>query len=153
MQRCPVCKQGSLRDASFEHTLELADVEFVGTVDGTECDVCGESFVSPDELQRFELLVADAVARKGLISGETFRFLRKALGLRATDLALRLGVTPETISRWEQGHRDVSRAAFAVLGNLVADARTGSEETRRRLDAMMGPSPKLPKKWRLDDVA
>lgn len=153
MQRCPICKHGTLQDASFEQTLELAGVEFAGTVEGDECDSCGETFVPAEELHHFELLVGDLLARKGYVTGETFRFLRKALGLRAVDLAPRLGVTAETISRWERGHREVARSAFAVLGNLVADALAGSSDTRERLDAMMRPASELPRKLRVDEVA
>jgi putative transcriptional regulator len=41
--------------------------------------------------------------RPTLLRGPELRFLRKHVGFKAVDLAKRLSVEPETVSRWESG--------------------------------------------------
>jgi transcriptional regulator with XRE-family HTH domain len=65
--------------------------------------------------------------------------MRKALGLRAADLAGLLGVAAETVSRWETGQRDVDRGALALVGGLVVDRLEGSTATLDRLRALAKP--------------
>jgi len=71
-----------------------------------------------------------------VLSGEAFRFMRKAAGLRAKELAELLDVTPETISRWEKEHRQPDRKAMMVLGDLVLDRLKGEETALDRLRAL-----------------
>ena len=91
-------------------------------------------------LERINLWVADELAGAGLASGEAFRFMRKALGLKATDLSELVYTTPETISRWETGKLDpIDPNALALLGALVADRIHGRETLRDRLRALRSP--------------
>ena len=59
--------------------------------------------------------------------------ISKYAGLKATDLAELLGVTPETISHWENGHSEPDLAEWAALGMLVEDFFNGSTRTADRL--------------------
>jgi transcriptional regulator with XRE-family HTH domain len=65
--------------------------------------------------------------------------MRKALGLRATDLAELLDVTPETVSRWETDRVPLDRGALATLGALLRDARAGSTATLDHLRTLAHP--------------
>jgi transcriptional regulator with XRE-family HTH domain len=49
------------------------------------------------------------------LSGQDIRFLRRAIGVKAVDLAGFLDVTPETVSRWENGKELISTNADRVL--------------------------------------
>lgn len=49
--------------------------------------------------------------------GEKLKGLRKRMGIKSNELADRAGLTPQTITRIEKGHTDVS---FATLGRLLA---------------------------------
>jgi DNA-binding transcriptional regulator YiaG len=49
------------------------------------------------------------------LGGKEFKFLRKAIGIKAVDLADFLGVTPETLSRWENGKEPISTNAERVM--------------------------------------
>lgn len=73
--------------------------------------------------------------------GETFKYARKAVGLRAEDLASLLGVARETISRWETGKHPIDSAALAVLALIVKDAVQGSTATLDALRARRAAKP------------
>jgi putative zinc finger/helix-turn-helix YgiT family protein len=109
--------------------------EFSAGLPADECSRCGEIYVEGEALANFEKLVAGKLAQEGPASGEAFRFLRKAIALKAADLAALLGVTPETISRWENGQREVDMAAWATLAAIVVDSLRGQTLTIDRLRA------------------
>src|SRR5262245_61115730 len=122
--RCAACK-GRLKVAKIELRREIAGRVFTATVRGLQCGACGETYTEGSDGERFDLAVANALM-SAEPTGEAFRFLRKMAGLRAADLAPLLGVTGDTISRWETGKRPVDRVAFALVGLLVQDQATGS---------------------------
>ena len=77
-------------------------------------------------------LRADAVA------GGDLRYARKALGMRAAELAAALDVTPETVSRWETDARPIpqtTRLAVVALLMLRDAALTEHREGQARSDA------------------
>jgi DNA-binding transcriptional regulator YiaG len=110
---------------------------------------CGEARISDAALERFELAVATELARTGAHSGAAIRYMRKAIGVRAEDLADLLGVRKWTVSRWETGENEAPRAAVATLGTMVFDHLAGSTMTADRLRALRR-GPKLAKVVHLD---
>ena len=70
--------------------------------------------------------------------------MRKALGLKAQELATLLGTTKETVSRWENGKHSVDRPTFAVLATLVIDASKDRRSTLRKRLERMDTEPKPP---------
>jgi DNA-binding transcriptional regulator YiaG len=130
--------------------LTIAGRTFAAKVSVTSCSSCDDSRVPLEELERFELAVAAELAKAGARSGEAMRFMRKAIGLRASDLASLLDVAPETLSRWETGEREAPRVYFAALGGMVLDRVAGSTATADRLCALRGDGPKPPRVVRLD---
>jgi DNA-binding XRE family transcriptional regulator len=155
MKRCAVCRGKDLRE-----TVEAVDVTVptdsgpfrvrVSGVSSVRCESCGKSFLSGPDLGRAELLAgAEAVAR-GLRDGATFKFVRKALGLRAVELGELLDVSAETVSRWENGHRAAERSVWNTLADLVADKLGGRTVTLARLKALAKPRiPKEPVRLKL----
>jgi transcriptional regulator with XRE-family HTH domain len=83
-----------------------------------------------------------------LTCSETFKFMRKALGLRAVDIAELLDVAAETLSRWETGQRPVDRASWIAVSAMVLDKLEGRTTTLDRLKALLEPAP-LPRLVRL----
>ncbi len=71
-----------------------------------------ETYLDWKVLAKLDLAAAQWLADAGARSPETFRFMRKTLGLRAADLAELLDVAPETVSRWERGVLPVEHRAF-----------------------------------------
>lgn len=47
-------------------------------------------------------------------------FLRKYMGWASADLAHRIGVTPESVSRWENGHEPIGAVPDRTLRLMVA---------------------------------
>ena len=139
MQRCVQCGKAAVTEADVKLQRRIAGRVFVTTVLGSRCGACGEDYVMAPDLQRFELLTARTLAEAGQSSGAAFKFMRKAMGLKATDLAVLLGVTAETISRWENDKHAPDRSTLAVMAYLLADKLAGSTRTADALQAMAQP--------------
>jgi putative zinc finger/helix-turn-helix YgiT family protein len=141
MSKCVECGGTKLRSGVVVYEKTVGDVKFV--VEGVPaeiCDSCGEDYVSYGDLGRAEIAVAAELARRGLRSGESFRFMRKALGLKSGELAELFDLQPETVSRWEKGTQKLDPRAFALLGSLVVDRLAGREELAlERLRALRAP--------------
>jgi YgiT-type zinc finger domain-containing protein len=148
MKRCNRC-QGALVAKKVDATREVAGHVFIASLPARQCKACGEISYEGAVLQRFDLHVATRLAESGVSSGAVFRFLRKALGLRAVDLAELLDVSAETLSRWETDKRAVDRGGLAVLASCVRDALAGRTETLDTLRALRTPRT-LEKRVQLD---
>jgi DNA-binding transcriptional regulator YiaG len=120
---------------------EVGERAFVASVEGRKCGACGAVSFKGTDLARFEGAVAASLAAAGEASGEAFRWMRKALDLRAIDVATLLGVTPETISRWETGRVPIDRGALALLSLMVLDNARGSAATIDALRARAAAKP------------
>jgi putative zinc finger/helix-turn-helix YgiT family protein len=120
--RCPACKnEDSLR--SWEGPEIIMGVEIQAR--GQRCESCGERLFTGLEVDRQFDEVARAIVARGLRTGAELRWVRKAAGFRAADVAELLDVRPETISRWERGEADMPRAAVFVVSQAIDLASTG----------------------------
>ncbi len=150
--KCPNCKSTKkLKAVRSAEEYEIAGHKFIVTVHALQCSECEEDLVQADELRRAELAVAERIARAGIVSGDAFRHMRGALGMKATELAELLQVTPESISRWENDKREVDRSAAMLLASMVLDTVEGKTTTRERLASALGAK-KLPKTVDLGSV-
>jgi transcriptional regulator with XRE-family HTH domain len=78
--------------------------------------------------------LARALARKpSFLSGEEIRFLRKHAGFPAQQFAALLGVSPEHLSRVENGHTSTLGSSTDRLARAIATIATNGEEARRIL--------------------
>lgn len=67
------------------------------------CPQCGEHEVQiPNILGLHKAMALALVAKRERLAPEEIRFLRTFLGYSSADLARKLGVTPQTVSRWER---------------------------------------------------
>lgn len=138
MKRCTDCKSTNLEETEVPVTLtlpfreasgQLGERSFEGLVRGVRCQACGGHVYDGPDLGRFERLVALRLLHLGISTGAEARFLRKKAGLKAADLAAMLGVTPETVSRWETGKTPPSPSELAMIlqlarAELERDARS-----------------------------
>lgn len=138
MKQCVKCNS-ALSATEVREEVTVAGATFSGAVPAHRCEACGEVYIAADDGMRFDLRVARELGTRGAATGDAFKFMRKALGLRAADLAGLLGVAAETISRWERGERPVDRAALTVVGALVADKLEGRATTMKLLKAQQEP--------------
>lgn len=137
MEKCVTCGGKTLRDGVDRHEQRLGPQVFVAELPATICASCKESYVTSDTLLAFEGGVARHLAQHGPATGESFRFMRKSVGISAKDVAEMLATTPETISRWEKGANGVGVDlwAWSTLAAIVLDELAGKTATRDRLAA------------------
>jgi putative zinc finger/helix-turn-helix YgiT family protein len=122
---CPSCGEGELRRGEAALTREVGEHQFSAKVAASVCEACGEIITDLQVGERFDLAVASLLAEASP-TGDAFRFLRKVAGLRARDVARMLGLTGDTISRWENGKHAIDRSAFFILGQIVRERQQGS---------------------------
>ena len=139
MKRCERCKTGKLEKTEALDSVEVGQHLFTARVPALKCRECGELYFDGPSLERFELRVAVELARSGEATGDVMRFMRKAAGLRALELAELLGVTAETVSRWETGRQPMEHRAMAVVGALVVERFEGRTSTLDNLKALRSP--------------
>jgi DNA-binding XRE family transcriptional regulator len=154
MKRCASCRSGDLRETKEAVEVRVPSspeplVVRVTGVSAIKCGGCGEVFLNGPDLGRAELLAGGEAMARGLRDGGTFKFIRKALGLRASELGDLLDVSPETISRWENSHRAAERSVWNTLADLVSDKLHGKKTTLDRLTAPKARVPKQPVRLRL----
>lgn len=101
-------------------------------IDIPKCQACGTLVITNSVDDR---IIQTLRARVGLLTPEQIRNGREALGLKSKELAEKLGVAAETISRWESGGLIQSRAMdnFLRVYFAVPEARAvlrGAEQDR-----------------------
>jgi len=106
-----------------------------------DCASCGEGGVRIPRLGQLHRLIAQALIRKrGRLDPSEVRFLRKWLGLSGRDFARRMGVTPETVSRWEslnsESRRHLGGPAERALRLLVAREEPRADFPAELLDSV-----------------
>lgn len=84
------------------------------------CSKCGNQTAElPAVLGLLDAITLAIVEKNGPLSGSEILFLRTHLGLRAADFAVTVGVTPEQVSRWENGHNPPEKSADKLIRLLV----------------------------------
>ena len=115
--RCPECGQREVRPATVAYTTEIQHDGRLYTVQIPDlrvprCGVCGELVF---DTRADEQIAQELRSQLGLLSASQIRANREELGLSQRQLAERLGVAVETISRWETGALTQSRAMDRYL--------------------------------------
>ena len=86
---------------------------------------CGEEEIILTNLQQLHNILAMSVAsQKNKLLPEEIRFLRTCLGFSSVDFAEHVGVTPETVSRWESGSVNMKETTEKLLRVLIL-SKTG----------------------------
>ena len=78
-----------------------------------QCGVIVTEIPASGELHR--VLVMAIISKLSLLSAQEIRFLRKMAGFSSKELAATLGASASTVSRWENGSRNISKKADAGL--------------------------------------
>jgi DNA-binding transcriptional regulator YiaG len=112
----------------------------------------GEATITLENARRAEVAVAAALAAEGPVVGETFAWMRRALGLQTKHLAVLFDMRPETISRWENSVSPVDRAAWFALSALVLE-RAGKEPATLERMERIAAGKKPPKQVSITLVA
>jgi len=88
------------------------------------CTACDDYEVVIPAMEKLHAALAQAVAHKqSRLTPTEIRFLRKGLGWSGQDMAKRLRVSPEVVSRWENGKRNMSWPAEILLRVLAVNEK------------------------------
>lgn len=81
---------------------------------------CGEEELVIPNIEKLHNLIAHELAgQKNKLLPEEIRFLRVHLGFSGTDFAKAIGVSPETVTRWEKGSVKMKDSTEKFLRLLV----------------------------------
>jgi len=101
----------------------LPNITLVG-IRISRCRQCGGYEIAIPRIEQLHRLIARSVIEKPTrLTGAEVRFLRKWLDLSGPEFAKRMGVTLETVSRWENGAMPIGAQADRLLRLLVAQGR------------------------------
>lgn len=121
MDRCYACggELNSSKDQPYHYNECGLEVVLVG-VEQYGCAQCGESFAAIPNMQKLHRLIGSNICekRKALLLPEEIKFLRKDLHLKAKELAQILGVTPQTVSKWENGKDQIGEAYDRLIRSI-----------------------------------
>lgn len=130
MMKCDECggqlavKRNAVRRYSIGG---LPHIELHG-VEVTTCNKCGqESIAVPRVGQLHKVLAASILRLHRKLAPTEVRFLRKHIGLSGNEFAQRMGVTRETISRWENGNLSISALADRLVRLLVVSHKPSED--------------------------
>ena len=124
--KCPSCGK-EMRAEKKDYQYEDAGLKNVVLNDTTiyKCG-CGELLPELPQISRLHHRIAeDLIGKQSPLTGEEFRFLRKAMGTSAKELARLLGVTTVTISRWENNKEKVGAQSDRLLRCLYLTRSKG----------------------------
>ena len=84
------------------------------------CPTCNESYASISNLPKLHRVIGTHICqkRKALLQPAEIKFLRKDLHLKAKELAITMGVTLSTVSRWENGKKEIGEADDRLLRSM-----------------------------------
>lgn len=127
--KCTACggKMTARREDYKYEACGLSGITLLG-IEVRRCKECEEYEVVIPRIQELHQLIATKLIRKqARLTADEIRFLRKHLGWSGTDFAEHIGVTPETVSRWEQGRIPMGAAAERLLRLAVAHLEPASD--------------------------
>lgn len=127
--KCNHCQTAEL----ISSPINESDLEFLGIpvlVHGAKkyhCPECSKTeFYIPDMAGLVASAAISLVLSSSKLNSAEIKFLRKSLEINAKDLAEKLGVAPETISRWENNKQAISESQDRLL-RLQVVSKLGSK--------------------------
>lgn len=124
MNKCVMCesKMNKAQETAFHYTdCGLSKVYLKGIV-VHKCTnkECGEEAITIPNMEELHQLLAEQVATQvNKLQPEEIRFLRTHLGFSGVDFAEAIGVSAETVSRWEKGTVNMKEASERFLRVLI----------------------------------
>jgi putative zinc finger/helix-turn-helix YgiT family protein len=109
-------------DRPFLFTWSLLPDVYISGIHYEECNLCHKvAGCFPALSNLSETLTKTIIQKPSVLTGPEIRYLRKYLGKKNADFAQVIGVTPEQVSRWENGHNPPEKSADKLMRLLVAD--------------------------------
>ena len=141
--KCPQCghQMKTARENYLYKESGLPNVTLMAIEVG-RCSSCGEHEAVIPKIEQLHRVVATAIARKAPgLTPEEIRFLRKYLGWSGADFAAHMGISAETVSRWENGSATMGSAAERLLRLAVLTLDRASDYSLEMLKDMAQTGP------------
>ena len=124
MNKCMICgsKMNKVSDSIFHYTDCGLPKVFLKGIVTHKCTnkECGEEEITIPNMEELHQLLAEKIASQiNKLQPEEIRFLRTHLGFSGVDFAQSIGVSPETVSRWENGTVNMKEASERFLRVLI----------------------------------
>jgi len=119
---------GALRKASTQHRKNITEMK--RRVSELERKV---AFLERQVLRDIPPQLTEADVERRRFSAKGLRSHRKRLGLSAADYGMLIGVTGQTVHKWEREKSSPQKQQLALLANL---RRMGKKEARGRLEQL-----------------
>ena len=119
--KCMICGEAMFTQReNYQYTASGLPYVTLQQVEVSRCPHCGETEVAIPHIEALHRAIATALVRKpARLTPEEIRYLRKYLGWSGADFAAHMGVTAETVSRWEHGTTPMGSTANRLLRLLV----------------------------------
>jgi putative zinc finger/helix-turn-helix YgiT family protein len=139
-RRCPECGKVEVQPATIAYDAEVKHDGRVYTFNipqlrVNQCGACGEVLFGNVTDDQISQALREHLS---LLSPEQIRGALGALGLKQKDLGQRIGVAPETISRWISGTHIQSRAMDNLMRLFFAFDNVRSALTASAPDRKLG---------------
>ena len=127
--KCPQCNSAmKTRRENYRYAASGLSGVTLMKVEVSRCLKCGEYVVAIPRIEQLHRALATFLSQKrSSFTGAEVNFLRKFLGWSGADFARHIGVTPETVSRWENDKEVMSPPADRALRLMVATRRPVTE--------------------------
>jgi putative zinc finger/helix-turn-helix YgiT family protein len=137
---CPTCG-GKMTKTKEDYRYKECGLDNVILSDLTvyRCN-CGEEMPAIPNMEGIHKVIGlETIQSKTVLSGKQIRFLRKEMGLMATELADILGANKVTVSRWESGEEPIGHANDKLVRVLYL--RRMDEDFKKviKLNTEIGP--------------
>lgn len=119
MTRCGRCGRERVVEITLDDSLEVCGHTFTAALPARRCESCQQVVIQGTDMKLFELRIACELARAGVRSAASFKYLREAVQLPPPALAELLDVSADFVTYWERGAWPVDPRAHAVLCSLV----------------------------------
>jgi putative zinc finger/helix-turn-helix YgiT family protein len=121
MDKCYICGESLevIKDKPYQYTESGLDVVLLG-ITQYHCTSCGEESAAIPSPEKLNKTIGRDICKnkKALLLPDEIKFLRKELNLKAKDLARSLGVEDSTVSRWENGKKQIGEGSDRLLRAL-----------------------------------
>ncbi len=84
------------------------------------CPACKETYAAIPNVDKLHRIIGMHICkkRKALLTPDEIKFLRKDLQLQSKELAVIMGVTASTVSRWENGKKFIGEVHDRLLRSI-----------------------------------
>jgi putative transcriptional regulator len=136
MEKCNECNNtlGIIKGRPYHYKESGLDHVWLIGIPQYKCKNCGEHYVEIPRINDLHLLIGEKiVCKKGLLTGQEVRFLRKEIGMKSKEMAAALSIKAETYSRWENSRRKVESChdkALRMMYVMSASELTGKVLSR-----------------------